>query len=237
MVGRAKMLNIIIEKEEPVSTFSHVPGSAAAAAATNMLAKSSIIIIVYFLLRAVVVCCWYQQWQKCVQCAPAGVGSEGRNLCQIPNTCHSGSAQTRQSLTKNTTMAASTRQLLACLALLFACLLNSLSLYAHAFSVSPSFHLQRIQQSQHHNSCLFVKKKKSSKQAKTSGFGGKAIEPCPCGSGLGYMKCCGKLHTDSTAFANATPEQIVRARYSAYAKRQASARCMLCLLVGECYIS
>ena len=53
----------------------------------------------------------------------------------------------------------------------------------------------------------------------TSGFGGAAIEPCPCGSQLGYMKCCGLIHTNADAFANATPEQVVRARYSAYAKR------------------
>eukprot|EP00956_Cyclotella_meneghiniana_P003369 scaffold4069_cov85-Cyclotella_meneghiniana.AAC.19 len=38
--------------------------------------------------------------------------------------------------------------------------------------------------------------------------------------GLGYMKCCGKLHKDATTFAQSTPEQIVRARYSAYAKRE-----------------
>ena len=34
------------------------------------------------------------------------------------------------------------------------------------------------------------------------------------------MKCCGKLHKDATTFAQSTPEQIVRARYSAYAKRE-----------------
>ena len=33
------------------------------------------------------------------------------------------------------------------------------------------------------------------------------------------MKCCGKLHKDPEAFSSATPEQVVRARYSAYAKR------------------
>lgn len=36
------------------------------------------------------------------------------------------------------------------------------------------------------------------------------------------MKCCGKLHTDETAYAAATAEQVVRARYSAYAKRVVS---------------
>jgi len=34
------------------------------------------------------------------------------------------------------------------------------------------------------------------------------------------MKCCGKIHKDGDAFAQATPEQVVRARYSAYAKRE-----------------
>jgi len=64
------------------------------------------------------------------------------------------------------------------------------------------------------------KKKKKGKNSSTSGFGGAAAEDCPCGSGLGYMKCCGKLHKDSKVYANATAEQVVRARYSAYAKRE-----------------
>lgn len=63
-------------------------------------------------------------------------------------------------------------------------------------------------------------KKKANKYASTSGFGGAATAPCPCGSGLGYVKCCGKLHKDASAFASATAEQVVRARYSAYAKRE-----------------
>jgi uncharacterized protein YchJ len=65
------------------------------------------------------------------------------------------------------------------------------------------------------NSASKYKKKSSS----TSGFGGAATEDCPCGSGLGYIKCCGKLHMDANAYADATAEQVVRARYSAYAKR------------------
>lgn len=44
-------------------------------------------------------------------------------------------------------------------------------------------------------------KKKKNKNASTSGFGGAATEDCPCGSGLGYMKCCGKLHKDAKAYA------------------------------------
>lgn len=65
-------------------------------------------------------------------------------------------------------------------------------------------------------------KKTKGTSSPSSGFGGAAIEPCPCGSGNGYMKCCGKLHTDETAYAAATAEQVVRARYSAYAKRVVS---------------
>ena len=34
------------------------------------------------------------------------------------------------------------------------------------------------------------------------------------------MKCCGRLHRDVKAYADATAEQVVRARYSAYAKRE-----------------
>jgi hypothetical protein len=67
-----------------------------------------------------------------------------------------------------------------------------------------------------------VPKKTKGTTSPSSGFGGSAIEPCPCGSGNGYMKCCGKLHTDETAYAAATAEQVVRARYSAYAKRVVS---------------
>lgn len=54
----------------------------------------------------------------------------------------------------------------------------------------------------------------------TSGFGGAAVTPCPCGSGLSYIKCCRVIHKDPKAFGTATPEQVVRARYSAYAKRE-----------------
>jgi SEC-C motif domain protein len=37
---------------------------------------------------------------------------------------------------------------------------------------------------------------------------------CPCGSGLPYAECCGRLH-DGTATA-ATAEQLMRSRYSAF---------------------
>ena len=76
------------------------------------------------------------------------------------------------------------------------------------------------------SSLLRLDAKKTTKQIKnrnkvsTSGFGGAAVVPCPCGSGEGYMKCCGKLHSDASAYASASAEQVVRARYSAYAKRE-----------------
>ena len=38
---------------------------------------------------------------------------------------------------------------------------------------------------------------------------------CPCGTGLPYAECCGRLH-DGTADA-ATAEQLMRSRYSAFA--------------------
>lgn len=38
---------------------------------------------------------------------------------------------------------------------------------------------------------------------------------CPCGTGLTYAECCGRLH-DGTATA-ATAEQLMRSRYSAFA--------------------
>ena len=38
---------------------------------------------------------------------------------------------------------------------------------------------------------------------------------CPCGTGLPYAECCGRLH-DGTAEA-ATAEQLMRSRYSAFA--------------------
>jgi SEC-C motif-containing protein len=39
--------------------------------------------------------------------------------------------------------------------------------------------------------------------------------PCPCGSGLDYAGCCGRLHAGSATAA--TAEQLMRARYSAFA--------------------
>jgi SEC-C motif-containing protein len=70
---------------------------------------------------------------------------------------------------------------------------------------------------------LLAKKKakvRTGGSGSTGGFGGAATEPCACGSGLGYSKCCGKLHANVNAYAAATASQVVRARYSAYAKRK-----------------
>ena len=41
------------------------------------------------------------------------------------------------------------------------------------------------------------------------------VRSCPCGSGLPYDECCGRLH-DGTVPA-ATAEQLMRSRYSAFA--------------------
>ena len=99
-------------------------------------------------------------------------------------------------------------------------------------SPSPSSATLNVGNQHHHckTSLLPLHAKKNSKPKKgasnknknlsTAGFGGAATAPCPCGSNLGYMKCCGKLHKDPKVFAEAAAEQVVRARYSAYAKRE-----------------
>ncbi|WP_040338782.1 YchJ family protein [Candidatus Blastococcus massiliensis] len=38
---------------------------------------------------------------------------------------------------------------------------------------------------------------------------------CPCGTGLPYAECCGRLHEGAAAAA--TAEQLMRSRYSAFA--------------------
>lgn len=67
-------------------------------------------------------------------------------------------------------------------------------------------------------SVLGATKKKTNKP-KTS-FGGASMEPCPCGSSESYSRCCGRIHRDVNAYKSATASQVVRARYSAYAKKQ-----------------
>ncbi len=43
-------------------------------------------------------------------------------------------------------------------------------------------------------------------------------DPCPCGSGMDYKDCCGVFHHGKEA---PTAVELMRSRYSAYAKRQA----------------
>lgn len=97
----------------------------------------------------------------------------------------------------------------------------TLALLAAALEPASSFSQPRtINQVQ--SSTVLCAKKAAKKKARpsTSGFGGAAAESCPCGSGDPYMKCCGVLHKKLNAFMKATPEQVVRARYTAYAKRE-----------------
>ena len=73
---------------------------------------------------------------------------------------------------------------------------------------------------------LYAKKNTAKSKAGGSGGGGggfgvAALEPCPCGSSESYSRCCGKLHKDVNAYKSAKAEQVARARYSAYAKKQA----------------
>ncbi len=103
---------------------------------------------------------------------------------------------------------------------------------SRAFNLSPlrvSVFTLRNPTNDYGPSILYAKKtskqkisgsKVKGKSSSTSGFGGAATEDCPCGSGLVYIKCCGKLHKDAKAYADATAEQVVRARYSVYAKRE-----------------
>ena len=47
-----------------------------------------------------------------------------------------------------------------------------------------------------------------------------ALDPdCPCGSGRGYLKCCGPLHHGERQAA--TAEMLMRSRYSAYVRADA----------------
>ena len=69
--------------------------------------------------------------------------------------------------------------------------------------------------------CAKKKTAKSKAGGSGGGFGVAALEPCPCGSSESYSRCCGKLHKDVNAYKSAKAEQVARARYSAYAKKQA----------------
>lgn len=47
-----------------------------------------------------------------------------------------------------------------------------------------------------------------------SGAGERPVA-CPCGSGAGYARCCGRLHRGETVAASG--EQLMRSRFSAFA--------------------
>ncbi|MEM9726533.1 MAG: YchJ family metal-binding protein [Pseudomonadota bacterium] len=46
------------------------------------------------------------------------------------------------------------------------------------------------------------------------------FEQCPCGGGATYLACCARLHAGQKTAE--TPEELMRARYSAYAKGRAA---------------
>lgn len=101
----------------------------------------------------------------------------------------------------------------------------------HSFATPSRHHSSLSQQSASTKSnvardvALFAAKKKKKKGKKGGngmtfgGFGGAAMEPCPCGAGGTYSSCCSKVHKDVQSFRKATAEQIVRARYSAYSRK------------------
>ena len=112
-------------------------------------------------------------------------------------------------------------------------------LWGHARSFSTTEQQQQRQQQQRHRKVVIINnastssfthlfatkkssqsKKKKARRPSTSGFGGAAADSCPCGSDKSYMKCCGLLHKKVDEFMKAEPEAVVRARYSAYAKRE-----------------
>ena len=102
----------------------------------------------------------------------------------------------------------------------------------HSFATPRSYHYslspQRISSTcqRTSDSALFATKKKKKKGGKKGGggmtlggFGGAAMESCPCGAVGTYSSCCSKVHKDVQSFRKASAEQIVRARYSAYARK------------------
>lgn len=66
---------------------------------------------------------------------------------------------------------------------------------------------------------LSAKRRRAVSAGSVMGFGGTAKDPCACGTGIPYAKSCGVLHRDVAAFAAASPDQVVRARYAAYSIR------------------
>lgn len=90
-------------------------------------------------------------------------------------------------------------------------------------TTTTTFRLPSTQTVAGSDTALFAAKKKAKKKKPAGpsfgGFGGAAMEPCPCGSGETYSNCCSKIHRDVQNFRKASAEQIVRARYSAYSKK------------------
>ena len=98
---------------------------------------------------------------------------------------------------------------------------------------TPSDHIQishSFSQSSNNacNSVLFATKKKKKKAKKNNaknnnvflgGFGGAAMEACPCGAPGTYSSCCSPIHKDVQKFRKATPKEIVQARYAAYSRK------------------
>jgi len=94
-------------------------------------------------------------------------------------------------------------------------------------TINP-WNIPREQQDSNHITVLHATNRLKKRNNNVSGFGGTAIQPCPCGSTQSYVKCCGRLHHDLPSYVNATAEQVVRARYSAYALREVRQSVSLC---------
>ena len=109
---------------------------------------------------------------------------------------------------------------------LSAVLLQQLMLHVRGFATLPSSSLVSQQCMSNDQTALFATKKKKKKGGKKGaagpafgGFGGGAMETCPCGSGETYSACCSKIHKNVQNFRKASAQQIVQARYSAYARK------------------
>lgn len=103
---------------------------------------------------------------------------------------------------------------------------------ARSFATLPYYHasLPQMTPSTYNgasDSALFATKKKKKKGKNgggfngmtLGGFGGAAMESCPCGTGESYSTCCSKIHKNVQFFRKASAGQIVQARYSAYSRK------------------
>lgn len=99
---------------------------------------------------------------------------------------------------------------------------SSLMMLMMAVCSVSAFHIPGSLTACRPSSYLLAKRKnrKQKPSAQNSmGFGGVAVEPCACGSGEAYKDCCGLIHGNPETYSSANASQVVRARYSAYAKR------------------